>query len=354
MNFKRSPSNIVDTLEQKAPLIGVVLFAAFVFYALFKVFIGPSEEAQKYEQDLPEKNVPRPQIDSEKVPPPARLYVRPPAVRTAPVYGISEDIPTRSEMTLLVESLGFEGPFETLDDTVHGQVFRWVAGERTLTMPKDRRSFELYHNFPLEFLEENNAPLPGEDTAKEKADAFLESKGLLSDFLKSARVSVRPLKIGIQEKEEVPWSDADVVEVVYRVYLDEKPLFIGREPTLEAVSLWFGPGGEVLQLRYNFLGRIEDDLGEYPLKSAEEVTESLEKQEAFVLQYVAEGKYEVPPSIEDLESVTVRDIQLVYFKKRQTQDYLQPMFMIEADSNMGGIDVEIILLLPAVSDDFLE
>ncbi len=353
MNLKERLGKITNTLEQKAPFIGVGLIVAFVFYALFKGVLGPGG-VQRDEQDLPETKVPRPQIDSEKEQPPARLYGQPPAVRTAPVYKISEDIPTRSEMTLLAESLGFEGSFETLDDTVHGQIFRWVGGERTLTMPEDRHSFELYHNFPLEFLEENNTPLPTEDTTKEKADAFLESKGLLSDLLKSARISVRPLKIGIQKKEEVPWSDADVVEVVYRVYLDETPLFVGSGPSLEAVSLWLGPGGEVLQLRYNFLGKLEEDLGEYPLKSAEEITKSLERQEAFVLQYGAEGKYDVPPSIEDLESVTVRDIQLVYFKKRQTQDYLQPMFMIEADSSMGGINVEAVLLLPAVSEDFLE
>ncbi len=354
MNLKKRSVNIIDTLEQKAPFLGVGLIAIFVFYVLFKGFSGRGD-VQKGEQPVPEQRVPRPQLESENIQPPVGGGVsRPPVEQTAAVYKLSENLPSRAEMEFLAQGLGFTKDFEALDDTVHGRIFRWVGNSRTLTMPEDRRSFEFYHNFPLEFLESRNAPLPTEEDAKAVADSFLESQGLFNGFLQNADVSIRPLKLGIQTKDVVPWSDADVVEVDYSIYLDEIPLYIGNEPSTTAVLMWLGPGGEVLSLHYNFLGEPEEDLGEYPLKSTETILELLKDQEASVLRYGAPGRYDVAPSMEDLENVSVRNIRLIYFRKRQAQYYLQPMFMIEAESSISGIDVEIILLLPAVSEDFLD
>lgn len=184
------------------------------------------------------------------------------------------------------------------------------------------------------------APVPSVAAITSHATDFVKSIGRYPDELARGKPNIVYLKFDPVEKKihitDSP-SEANMAEVdFYRADVDEYPSVTSTYFNSQnyVLMLYHTTGKQVVRAQIKFFEIAPDQVGTYPLKSADTAWSQ-----------VLEGKGIVAYSNPDVKDITIKEMYLAYFDPPYYQPYLQPVYVF-----LGGRDSNFAVYIPAVDD----
>jgi len=119
------------------------------------------------------------------------------------------------------------------------------------------------------------------------------------------------------------------------------------------VIILVGDKNEILKLDYQSIFKKIKILDSYPLKNKEEIIEKLKTLNS-INYFKIINDYELLGEPQNIKSVDLDKIELVYLKTDTPQSYLQPLFFISGQAVLNdGRVAEVGVYLPAIKDQYL-
>lgn len=212
-------------------------------------------------------------------------------------------------------------------------IYRWRKSQplnTQLEMNIFSHHFTLKTDFESrpELLAQNE--LPDDYDAVETVKQFLSRADLLSKDIATASGEIVYLKsLGGELAPAVSHSDADFIQVdLNRVPIDGRYRMYGPEGykgSIHAiVSGFFSSAKNIVELDYSYQSADYQQVETYPLRNPQQAWKILQSGES----YIASGQ--------DLEKVTIRQVELGYYEAAQEQEYLQPVYVFIGDDEFLG------------------
>ena len=119
-------------------------------------------------------------------------------------------------------------------------------------------------------------------------------------------------------------------------------------------NLFLGENLEVLQFNYSSLFSELKELGLYPLKNKNEILQVIKNNKTINdLKFIGDQTI-IENDSQNIKSVDLDKIELVYLKTDIPQSYLQPIFFISGQAVLNdGRVAEVGIYLPAIKDQYL-
>lgn len=228
---------------------------------------------------------------------------------------------------------------------ISSDIYRWRKSE-PLNTQLEMNIFTNYFELSTDYLSRpellaRNDDLPDDYDAVQRVKQYLKRTDLLPADIATAAGEIVYLKaLGGELAPAVSYSDADFIQVdLNRVPIDDKYRTYGPEGykgTVHAiVAGFFGNRDSIVKLEYRYQPVDYQQVETYPLRDPRQAWKILQSGEGFV----ASGK--------DLETATIRQVELGYYESAQEQDYLQPIYVFIGDEEFLGY-------VPAIDPTYIQ
>lgn len=187
-------------------------------------------------------------------------------------------------------------------------------------------------NFEYQYKYENNAQLfenvvlPENEDIKEKVRAFLRITGRNPEELARGRENLIYLIYDIssnQFKQTLKKQEANAVKIdFFRPDIDNFPIVSPNYFTSQNFVILTSKDGQdkILKAQIKYFEKEDQQVGIYPLKSAEEVWQDLKNNRNFIIS-----------ADDNQPSIIIKKMFLGYFDPDIDQDYLQPVYVFLGD-----------------------
>lgn len=226
--------------------------------------------------------------------------------------------------------------------------YEWIRPEKDLIINLTEGNLD----FIRKDLKLNNfslISLPDISEVNSITQLFLEEKGLLPS--KDIELSIKDksylqsfgLEYGVTNNPQ----EAFAIEVSLQYKLNNIR-FLEND-----VVILIGDKNEVLKLEYQSMFKNLQSFDTYPLKNKSEIIESLKSIKS-INYFKIINDYALPMESENIKSIDLNKIELVYLKNTAPQSYLQPIFFISGQGILSGNKIaEVGIYLPAIKDEYL-
>jgi len=241
----------------------------------------------------------------------------------------------------IAQKMGFSGEPQKLS----ARKFLFQTGtvpNTTLEIDIVTNYFKLNYDFinDQEILPEKK--LPSDTQAVSEAKSFLSQSGLLTPDLGEGTGEVSYLKLEVPNLvSAISLSEADFVQVdLFRRDVNGLKVFPPKATESQVTFLISGSRNKAKRIvRIGYIHTAVDEglSGTYPLKSVNRAWQELLSQGGYIanLGENPDGK------------ITIRKIYLAYYEQEEPQEFLQPIFVFEGDSDFYAY-------VPAVDPKWIE
>ncbi|MBI3385016.1 hypothetical protein HY030_02380 [Candidatus Gottesmanbacteria bacterium] len=235
--------------------------------------------------------------------------------------------------------------FSTQPQVITKTLWQWTDSVnflRTLRFNIATGNFVLKYDWSNDTSIFNGKELPDENAAKTEAKNIFNNLEILPKELQNGRQVVSFYKAIVGKMTPAPsLSSADFVRIDYlRDDIDNIPL-LGDTPSVSPVFLVFSGVREekkrILELHFVYWGIDKETFATYPLRPVEEAWNDLNAN----LGYIAN------PGTTGSNLVNVRKIYLAYYYSDNPTNFLQPIYVFEADKGF-------IAYVSAISKEWLK
>jgi hypothetical protein len=274
------------------------------------------------------------------------VRVSAPTEKSLPVYRYKfsrED--ARERAVGWVRNLGFSGDPRSADDAQQGTLLIWEkAGERLVVDPK---ASQLAYKVDLLSRPQalSGSFLPSPKQAATIVERTLLDLGQSLGVLEFAPEKTRFLKVGAARVSPTSAAGADLLEVFFAAKIDEYPLYLRSAPqSADPVVAWIGKDGNLLRLDLTMVGSLGEKIGDYPLKTAEQIRDDLNDGKGIVADVDFVGK-------KQLNSVTINRIDIGYLLPLPDVNVIQPIYVLRGTGVLAsGERITLTYYLPAVKN----
>ncbi|EKD57610.1 MAG: hypothetical protein ACD_57C00212G0002 [uncultured bacterium] len=152
---------------------------------------------------------------------------------------------------------------------------------------------------------------------------------------------------GLEHREKVEnLADADLIQVNLSPSVSSFKV-VSLDPQSSPSSVWVLPNGEVFSLSMVLMGEVKEGLEKYKLKTYEEVVNNIGSASLISVDNGNLSVTELKPT--QIEMLKVINIELAYLFNPENLEYLQPIFILEAQGSILNQETNAFLYLPAIS-----
>jgi hypothetical protein len=273
------------------------------------------------------------------------------------VYQVNNYIFDHEEAIRIGKEFGFEKEPEITSNEINSHVYLWSDNIKYLSLyPKEGIIY-----FGLNLLQ-NPEIIKGEAPSIEKAEieskTFLEkiqlstSEKISLELKKSAYIKLTKGYFDETNKND-PQRTLTNLTFVYKINNYEIQGF-----TPITIDIFLDSQFNIINFSSQKIFQKIEELDLYPIKTKEEVILSLKTnpQISFLkdLKSNLQSEITLEYSLEELKQINFNKIDLIYFKNKNYQSYLQPVFLIAGEGILiNETKVEVGLYIPAIKDEYL-
>jgi len=330
----------------KKYLIFIVLLLVLLVVVFLKFFIKPTSR---------ETPPPVAEISLSPLPeaPPGLNYSfegkLPDVPQTLDTYQVSSFADfSANEAKNIAASFAFSGEPAISQDALVGNYYTWNTDDQYLSLGGKPPiiSFGLYS--PK--ISSSSAVLAT------KTAANLSEKTLTEKKLTSANIDLNNPDFayfiskpeGLEQIQEA--TTAQIVRVSYNYKLGDLPL-LNKNPSSPAISLFFGPDGQLLRLDYiKYPDSFAKNKNQVSLLTAQRAWENLKSNKGTIVYVMADKDLNSDiPQIYNINMTKVNNISLAYYYPNFPETTIGPIFVFEGQSpDASGNLVKVIVYLSAI------
>lgn len=262
----------------------------------------------------------------------------------APLLALSPKPIAEEEIKNIASLLDFEGEPKIYKDIKEGNKYFWTNETSFfLVTPKTNTIKHGLNKLPDSVFDKQ---LSDEDLIKTSSD-FLSGNSIVSkDEVKPTNIKYlkeNPLSGGFQETTK---DEAKVFQVCF-TYKTSDYEILTLNPSTPLIFVQLLADGSVFNLQVIKLGGVTKTDGQYLLKNYEDVLNSLDEA---VLVGLLNDYISIPDlTKDDIESIKVSKISLVYLLDNPLTKTLQPVYLLEGESLVSNSNANYAqLYLPAI------
>lgn len=273
------------------------------------------------------------------------------------VYQVDNYVLTHQEAIDIAQEFGFKENPEVTSNEVNGQIYLWSNEISNLSIYFK----EGIINYGFDLLQ-NPELIQGEAPSPEEAEINFKNFLKKINFLTSEKVNLElkktyyiKLKNGYFDEttKEDPQKNLVNLEFVYKLNNYE---IQGFNPII--IDVFLDSQFKIVNLRSQKIFQKIEELDLYPLKDKAEILQILRNkpQLSFLKDLNSSPQSEIPLEygLKKLRQINFNKIELIYFKNKSYQSYLQPVYLITGDAYLENIGwLQAGLYLPAIKDDYL-
>lgn len=244
----------------------------------------------------------------------------------------------REKLYLIAKTLGFDA--KSLQYRLNGKEAIFGNEKQTLTIDVANFNFTYEYRFASDDAEFRYTSNPTKSTSETKASDFLKSIGRYPEEFARGKTnaifvyytpSIKQMRI-VEKSQEANAAEVDY----YTPDIDGIPVVSSQYPNSHnyVVMSFHSNDIKVLKAQIRFFEQSQEQIGIYPLKSAEKAYEELRSGKGFVTHFSVETN-----------NVVIKKMFLAYFDKPLYQTYLQPVYVFLGDNDFVGY-------VPALRDDY--
>lgn len=268
----------------------------------------------------------------------------------ASVYKIvTTPIISLDEARILAASFGLSGEPKTSQDIKKGSFYSWATEEKYISIGGNPPivSFSLTS---FSEISTSAAVLPTK-IAAETAQKILVERGLAKpsiDFASPKFTYFQVLGGNLKETKDIDVSQ--VIKVSYNYQLDSL-LFVDSTPASPPISVFLGPGSELLRLIYTKYPEDFEKIQEITLLSGQKAWDHLKNQKGTIVHLLSEEdvNLEIPPAYSLASAKIDKAFLAYYYSPSETQ--VLPIFVFEGETtDQIGKVVKIAVYLSATPE----
>lgn len=202
--------------------------------------------------------------------------------------------------------------------------------------------------------------LPGEDHLKNTAQNFFGLARPLDKSFAENKTGIEWLRFNGQtysKAESLSEAEAARIDFFRTVKIGGISYLLRTVPPQESLVSAYFKGGQKDPYEINFtIWPYNFEQGAtYPLKNVSLAWEELKKGQGAVVSLSSRDiNYSKLPQRPEINTVTLRDIQLAYFDEAARQNFLQPIYVFSGQAELkNGESAEIIIYVPAVDEKWI-
>jgi len=249
------------------------------------------------------------------------------------VYKLEKRTLSISEAKNLAKKFGFENEPQGKD------VLLWKVGKQTLSIKLSPPKLEF-----TDFNVGGAGQISNKDGLVDKAEVFLQEKGLIKDDLLVDRANTRAYTAKGNELFLAPnQAEEAILEVGFNRMVDSFPVLFS-DPTMPAATVLLNENGEIFKLIYLDFGTTTDS-GQYPIVQRKEIgTEKIASLGTLVYPKIGDTIFD--PSL--IRKFVIEDASLCYLDD-QVSAYFTPIYVLRGSAQAGKETTPVVIYLPAVS-----
>lgn len=247
---------------------------------------------------------------------------------------------TPDEMNKIATSFDFTiSPLE-FNDIKEGKIYIWNSDRYSLIIYSKSRKIELTPAFnPTNLI--NTAPnkqLSDEDYKNLTMDILVEKLGINKGLLKFSNIIYLKNEEGLEFYRKTTKEESQITQVNMYSTEGSLPIFT-TNPQESQIIVQFTKDGEILNIKASLYSGYKQSEIEYNIKDYSEVVKTINDS---VLVSLNDSNVNLPDlKPEEIESINIKNISLVYLQESLTSDMLQPVFLLEGTAKVKEFDNEI-------------
>lgn len=257
---------------------------------------------------------------------------------------------TQDEINKISSSLGFNFDPLRVTDIKDGNILIWNSDNQSLLVaPKIRKVKIVPPTSPRILIQNAIDKKLTEDQYKALGDEFLSQRmPLTPENLKFMDFVYLKIENGLELFRKTLKENSEFVQLNYYQNPLEYPL-LSLNPQDSQVIIQFLKDGSILNFEATLPTGIVESPNEYPIKSFEEFTSSINKG---ILVSLNDGNINLPDiKKSEITNININKISLAYLIDEDKGEIIQPVFLLEGNANVSGYaaDVSAQFYLPAFS-----
>lgn len=257
---------------------------------------------------------------------------------------------TQVEMDKISNNFGFTiSPLE-FNDIKNGKIYIWNSDKYSLIIYSKIRKIEVTPAFNPRSLITTapNKQLSDNDYKNLAINLLSEKLNISKDSLKFSNFVYLKIEEGLERFRETTKEDSEITQINLYSSKGTLPIFT-TNPQDSQIYIQFTRGGEILNLEASFYSEYKPGEIEYKIKDFKETLETINDS---ILVSLNDSNVNLPDlKPEDIKSINIDKISLVYLQESLTSEILQPVFLLKGTAFIKRFDKEITasLYLPAYS-----
>lgn len=251
----------------------------------------------------------------------------------------------------IANNFGFTiSPIE-INDVTNGKFYVWNGDKFSLLVyPKIRKIEYTPSTNPILIINNSlNKQLSDEDYKNLAINTLSEKLNINKSNLKFSNFVYLKTEEGLENYRITTKEESEITQVNLYSSPGLLPIFT-LNPQESQIYVQFTKDGEILNLEASLFSEYNLGEIEYKIKDYQEVIDTLSES---VLVSLNDSNVNLPDlKSEDIKSININKISLVYLQESLKVEILQPVFLLEGTASVKGFDNEITasLYLPAYSN----
>ena len=272
--------------------------------------------------------------------------------KNLPVYQTTLFAFSKPRALSFAQNLGFNQEPTLSPQTNQGQFFSWDSGKSYLSINSQTGAID-FGQYPRSLLKMVKGQAPSPQDAQNVATKFLKENQLeISPASFVFKKSTLLAPTGSYLKESSP-DNASLLALYYEILISDIKIFLNR-PEEAPLSFVFDSNLNVISFNYFPPFKSLAPHSAYPLKTETQVLSELKENFKIDSLSISEKPYLVFEDYQNLSSVSLSSVNLVYYSSPPAQTTLQPVFIIKGSGvTKENQKVETTTFLPAISSEYL-
>ncbi|MBI4057973.1 hypothetical protein HY405_01530 [Candidatus Microgenomates bacterium] len=255
-----------------------------------------------------------------------------------------KDALSSTELNTLAQKFGFEEKPNVSNDVLLGDIYNWVSEARSLRIVVTTHEITFKRNLQLSPPPETGQ-LPSQEIGRTSLFSFIKKIG----FILPDGVVEKTRFISLQGPVPVTTSpeDAQLLEISLLPTFKGIPL-VDEDPKMAIARVWIDKGGTFARFEWQNPIISLTPQEEYPLKTTQEIQQSLITEGRLVLLGGA-----LAPESQVVSYITLSNITLSYLLHSEGNT-AQPVFILSGDGrNFTRESSRVFIYLPAIKSQYL-
>jgi len=273
------------------------------------------------------------------------------------VYQVDNYRLTNQEAINIAQEFGFKKNPEVTSDEVNGQIYSWSDEISNLSVYFKEGIIDYGLN-----LLENPELIQGKAPSPEEAEFNFKNFLKKINFLSLGKINLElkktyyiKLNNGYFDETIKDDPEKNLINLEFAYKLNSYEIQ-GFNPI--TIDVFLDSQFKIIRLTAQKIFQKIEELDLYPLKTKVEILQILKNQPqlSFLKDLNSSPQSEIPLEygLKKIRQINFNKIELIYFKNKTYQAYLQPVYLITGDAYLEDIGwVQAGLYLPAIKDEYL-